>query len=78
MKKSLIFILALLFVVLYQHPVLAQCAMCKANVESSLKEGSKTAASINSGILYMLGATYGIVMLVGIVVYRKYKRGQAA
>jgi hypothetical protein len=68
MRKLFLRSCFLLFLLGYAAGSMAQCAMCRANAESSLKEGSQTAASLNSGILYMLVAVYGIVMVVGIAI----------
>ena len=47
----------------------AQCAMCKQNAESSLKEGDNNAKGLNAGILYLLVIPY---MLVGGIGYYWY------
>ena len=36
----------------------AQCAMCKAVVESNLKEGGNVGAGLNNGILYLMAMPY--------------------
>lgn len=74
MKKVFFLGCLILIFLSYSAQSMAQCAMCRANAESSLKEGSQTAASLNSGILYMLVAVYGIVMVVGIAIYRRMKK----
>ena len=48
-----IFIMIALFICVIQEPAIAQCAMCKATVESNIENGGKTVGrGLNSGILY--------------------------
>lgn len=45
----------------------AQCPMCKASAESSMKEGSRVAVGLNKGILYLLVLPYlfyGVLFLI--------------
>jgi hypothetical protein len=53
----------------------AQCAMCRASLESS---GNKTKAeSLNDGIVYLMAIPYVVVAVLGIVIYRMYsKKGE--
>ncbi|WP_345104316.1 hypothetical protein [Mucilaginibacter panaciglaebae] len=55
-------------------PANAQCAMCTASVESNAKSGSTTANGLNHGIMYLLGAPYLAVAILGYVWYKKYRR----
>lgn len=57
----------LLLVLLLPESALAQCPMCKASAESSLKEGSRVAVGLNKGILYLLMMPYlfyGVLFLL--------------
>lgn len=54
----------------------AQCAMCKAGAESSLKDGNKTAAGLNSGIMYLLFMPYLLVGGIGYYWYVSNKKKQ--
>lgn len=67
MKRLLIFVTASLF-----SPALvqAQCAMCKATVESN---GSLT-SGINAGILYMMVIPYLMLGVLGFIWYKNYKK----
>ena len=69
--KRIVFSIALLGLLLTSKGNFssAQCAMCKASAESSLKEGNKTAAGLNTGILYLLVMPY---LLVGGIGYYWY------
>lgn len=59
-----IFVLVLLPVV-----SIAQCAMCRAVLES--EEGKTTAEGINNGIVYLMAIPY---ILVGVLFYFVYKK----
>lgn len=48
----------------------AQCAMCRASLESS-GENQKVEA-VNDGIVYLMAIPYILVGLIGIVIYRMY------
>ena len=63
MKKAKL-ILIILFVALITNIVEAQCAMCKASVESSQGQANSVAGGINSGILYLMAVPYIILMLI--------------
>lgn len=49
----------------------AQCAMCKGTTEGSLEEGSRKAAGINAGVLYLLAFP---IIFGGIFTYLYIKR----
>ena len=50
----------------------AQCAMCRASLES---EGNVVKAeAVNDGIVYLMLFPYLLVALVGYVVYRMFKK----
>lgn len=52
--------------------------MCKAAVESSLKDGSsKAGLGLNDGILYLLSMPYLALGILGFVWYRAYKKNKA-
>ena len=53
----------------------AQCAMCKASIESSVKEGVPSpGAGINKGILYIMGIPYLLIATAGFFIYRHNKK----
>ncbi|WP_298237557.1 hypothetical protein [uncultured Algibacter sp.] len=69
MKNKLIFFLFSMFVSLNTS---AQCAMCRAVLES---EGNKTVAEgINDGIVYLMAIPYILVGGIGYIIYRKYNK----
>lgn len=53
----------------------AQCAMCKAVVESDMEAGGTTAAGLNSGILYLMVFPY---LLIGIMAFFFYRHKKSA
>ncbi len=48
----------------------AQCAMCRAVLES--EEGQTAAEGINNGIMYLMAIPYLLVGGLGYFIYRKY------
>jgi hypothetical protein len=67
--KIIFFFLCTLFFSLSTN---AQCAMCRASLES---EGDATKVdALNDGIVYLMAFPYLIVGVVGIVVYRMYRK----
>lgn len=77
MKKlltlSLLPLLALLL--LAATPGLAQCTVCKSNVEASRTEkDGYDISGLNKGILYMMAAPYILGGLVGFFWYRNVRR----
>ena len=55
--------------------MMAQCAMCRGTVESTVSNGrSGVASNLNLGILYLFVAPYLIVATIGYLWYRNSKR----
>jgi len=55
---------------------IAQCAMCRASLES---EGNKSKAeAVNDGIVFLMAVPYIIVALIGYAIYRMYFKKKAA
>ncbi|WP_378181807.1 hypothetical protein [Aquimarina sp. SS2-1] len=50
----------------------AQCAMCRAVLES--EEGQETARGINNGIVYLMIIPYILMGIIGYVLYRGKKK----
>lgn len=68
MKQKVVLILLSLFFFLETN---AQCAMCRAVLES--EEGQTAAAGINDGIVYLMAIPYILVGGIGFFIYKKYK-----
>lgn len=52
----------------------AQCAMCRAVLES--EEGQSTAQGINDGIMFLMAIPYIIVGTIGYFIYRTYSKSK--
>ncbi len=71
MKNKILF---LLFTFYFSVNMNAQCAMCRAVLES---EGSQsTAEGINDGIMFLMAVPYILVGTIGFFIYRKYNKPQ--
>lgn len=66
-RKRYIILFLLLFVTLTAN---AQCAMCRAVLET--EEGQGTAEGINNGIVYLMAIPYLLVAGIGFIIYKKY------
>ncbi len=72
MYKKVIFlvVVCLLFTVTLD----AQCAMCRAVLESEGNE--ETAKGINNGIVYLMAFPYLLVGTIGVFIYRSRKKAK--
>lgn len=66
--KTLLFLVIFLFIVI---PADAQCAMCRAVLESD--ESGQAAKGINNGIMYLMIFPYLLIAGVGYAIYRSRK-----
>ncbi len=64
--KFLFFLFSFLFFI----ETNAQCAMCRAVLES--EEGQSAAEGINDGIVYLMALPYILIGGIGYFIYRKY------
>jgi hypothetical protein len=70
-KNKIVYIL---FSIFYSLTTEAQCAMCRASLES---EGNAVKAeAVNDGIVYLMIIPYVLVALIGYAVYRMYQKKQ--
>mgnify|MGYP000332834021 FL=1 len=77
MYKTFFILVAL--VLLTQIDAVAQCAMCRTTVESTISNGrSNIATGLNTGILYLLSAPYLIVGAIAFLWFRQSKQEQQA
>ncbi len=65
MKKWIALIVVLLVALV---DVQAQCSMCRAVVENNADNLGK---GLNNGILYLMGFPYIIMVVVGVILFRK-------
>ena len=68
MRKQLAIIVFLLFSVSSR----AQCAMCRAQLESM--EDNTVAEGINDGIIFLMVVPYILLGLVGYFIYKSFKK----
>lgn len=69
------FWLTLVVLLISATNILAQCAMCRGTVESTVSNGRSVVASeLNFGILYLLIIPYLIVASIGYLWYRNSKQ----
>ncbi|KZS39276.1 hypothetical protein AWE51_12050 [Aquimarina aggregata] len=61
-----------IFLLLLAIPAEAQCAMCRAVLES--EEGQETAKGINNGIVYLMIVPYILIGVVGYLIYKNKKK----
>lgn len=65
--KSIVFSL---FSIFYSLSSNAQCAMCRASLESN--GDSSQAEAVNDGIVYLMAIPYILMGVMGILIYRMY------
>lgn len=73
--KNLVMIFLLVIVSNY---ISAQCAMCKAAVESNLETGGVKGAGLNDGILYLMSIPYILMLIFAIAFYYNKKTTNAS
>ena len=67
-------LLVVFFIFLVNSSVQAQCAMCRAVLES--EEGGGKAQGINNGIMYLMIFPYLLIGGVSIALYRSRKKAK--
>ncbi len=72
MKLKILLTILLLFIIAL--PAEAQCAMCRAVLES--EEGGQAAKGINNGIVYLMIFPYLLIGGVGYAIYRSRKKAR--
>lgn len=70
MKKPILFVLFLML--LFSYSAEAQCAMCRAVIES--EENGEMAKGINNGIIYLMVFPYLLVGGIGYIIYRSRRK----
>ena len=72
MKKVLLGILLIILIFGF-NDIMAQCPMCKVNVESGMRTGSQIGRGLNTGILYLLAFPYLMVGGLGFWYWKSNK-----
>lgn len=73
--KKLLPILLILLTFFILDEATAQCSMCRASIESNIKEGNSIGSGINAGILYLMSIPYMILMTIGFFWYKSTPAG---
>lgn len=71
-SKVSIKIIFVLFSIFYSLSTSAQCAMCRASLESEGNVAKNEA--LNDGIVYLMAIPYILVAAIGFVVYRMFAK----
>lgn len=66
--------LLILLLLISVAPAEAQCAMCRAVLES--EEGGQSAEAINNGIVYLMVFPYLLIGGVGYLIYRMRRQAR--
>lgn len=69
MKQKIVLLVISLLVFVQTN---AQCAMCRAVLES--EEGQSTAEGVNDGIVYLMAIPYILIGGIGYFIYRTYNK----
>lgn len=79
MKKFVVLSLIIsCLLLLNTSDTLAQCAMCKSNIEMAREGGGTDVGNtLNNGIMYLLVLPYAIAAVFGFIYYKKYKEKKA-
>ena len=64
MKTYTVIFIVLLAFVLFPQVTEAQCAMCKAAVQSSMDQPNSVAKGLNKGILYLMAVPYVLMAFI--------------
>ncbi len=73
-NKIWIVVITWIFVMIDSVDVSAQCAMCKASVETNVNiDGIGFASKLNFGILYLFVTPYLLALIIGYFWYKKSK-----
>ena len=72
--KNKIILLSTIAVLFLTIDVNAQCAMCKAVVETNLESGDTKGVGLNKGILYLMAIPYIAAIVFAIFYYIQNKK----
>ena len=80
MKKAFLYLAILVLVLLaFSTDANAQCAMCKAVLESNMQSGEDAMGKgINGGIIYIMFVPYIIIAVAGYFTYKHIKKSNQA
>lgn len=69
-RKYLLFLFSFLFIIQAN----AQCAMCRAVLETG--GGEDMAKGINDGIVYLMAVPYILIFGIGFLIYKKFNNSK--
>jgi hypothetical protein len=72
--KNNIILFIIIIVLFITMDINAQCAMCKAVVETNLESGDTKGLGLNNGILYLMAIPYIAALVFGILYYIQKKK----
>ncbi len=72
--KNKILLFITFTILLISSDISAQCAMCKAVVETNLETGDTKGMGLNNGILYLMAIPYIAALVFGIIYYLQNKK----
>jgi len=72
--KNKIILLSSIIILFLTIDVNAQCAMCKAVVETNLESGDTKGVGLNNGILYLMAIPYIAALVFAIFYYIQNKK----
>lgn len=79
MKRTVLFVGLVMITMFLSLEVEAQCAMCKAVVESNIEGGGKSVGKgLNDGILYLMTIPYFIIGALAYMFYKNWKGNKSA
>ena len=76
--KNKIILLITIAVLLITIDVNAQCAMCKAVVETNLESGDTKGMGLNNGILYLMAFPYIAASIFAILFFLQKKKSNSS
>jgi len=76
--KNKIILFSTIVVLFLTIDVNAQCAMCKAVVETNLESGDTKGMGLNNGILYLMAIPYIAAIVFAILYYNQNKKSQSS
>jgi hypothetical protein len=78
MKWIKTLIMCTTFIIFSSMQIFAQCAMCRAGVESSISDGRLLNSGLNAGILYLAALPYLIFAIIAYLWYQQSKKNKYA
>ena len=78
MKQVRVILLTIFAWLSFNIASFAQCAMCRATLETNVSNGSETvlAAQLNFGILYLFASPYIVIATVGFFWYKNSQKSK--